>query len=207
MSEYLSIPYHLLTSNVVSVRIMESEEEQGGPSGYDFEPMMTEAEYEAMSHANVEEEGTGQDQTVSPNRRDNASWCICTKCDVMDSEVECICCNEIGSIADKLNQNNLCVTEHDDFQSVCLTKAVLETSWAFLQHSKGNNTARDLQNRQYRFIAYKMFTLWAHGKLGKKNRTPVPSCAVRRIRQEFPDGEYTGFLYADDVYAEVMPEL
>ena len=39
---------------------------------------------------------------------------------------------------------------------------------------------------------------WVHGKLGKKYRRPIPSCAVKEIRKAFPSesGEYKGFEYA-----------
>ncbi|KAL1477955.1 hypothetical protein MTO96_035343 [Rhipicephalus appendiculatus] len=40
------------------------------------------------------------------------------------------------------------------------------------------------------------FVWWSYGKLGQRNRVVIPSCAVHRIRKEFPtrDGHYTGYL-------------
>ena len=40
-----------------------------------------------------------------------------------------------------------------------------------------------------------MFAREKHGHLGKGNRIPVPNCAVKKIREAFPDAEdnYVGF--------------
>ncbi|XP_040079177.1 uncharacterized protein LOC120850652 [Ixodes scapularis] len=45
---------------------------------------------------------------------------------------------------------------------------------------------------RHRYTAYRQFTWWVHHKLGRGNRVPLPSCAVQRIRREFPstDGSY-----------------
>ena len=47
-------------------------------------------------------------------------------------------------------------------------------------------------------LQYRQWTAWVHGKLGKKYRRPIPSCAVKEIRKGFPSasGEYKGFVYA-----------
>jgi len=49
--------------------------------------------------------------------------------------------------------------------------------------------------RNYRFAAYKSFTYWTYGKLGRKNWKVLPSCAVLKIRHYFPEesGVYEGF--------------
>lgn len=124
-----------------------------GPSGYDFEPRMTEEDFVALATARFEDtqrtslsdsNGPNTEPTTS-NRRENTNWCMCTKCVKMVSDVECLCCLEIWNLEEKVQ--NSCVTLHEDFRSVCLTKAVLETTWAFVQYTKGNIPSRDLQNR------------------------------------------------------------
>ena len=53
--------------------------------------------------------------------------------------------------------------------------------------------------RTWRLAAYRQFTWWAHGALGKKNRRVIPACVVKAIRQEFPDetGQYARFKEAE----------
>lgn len=54
--------------------------------------------------------------------------------------------------------------------------------------------------RSLRYAAYRQFTWWTHGYLGKKVRRVIPACAVTAIRTEFPDsnGVYTGFKDEED---------
>ena len=54
--------------------------------------------------------------------------------------------------------------------------------------------------RTWRLAAYRQFTWWAHGVLGKKRRRIVPACVVQAIRRRFPELEsrdYVGFREAD----------
>ena len=50
----------------------------------------------------------------------------------------------------------------------------------------------------YRFAAYKSYTYWIYGKLGRNNHRVVPACAVTAIRARFPeDGRYEDFYEAN----------
>ena len=53
--------------------------------------------------------------------------------------------------------------------------------------------------RTWRVAAYRQFTWWAHGTLGKRRRRVIPSCVVKAIRAQFPeeDGLYVGFQEAN----------
>ena len=44
--------------------------------------------------------------------------------------------------------------------------------------------------------AYRQFILWEHGYLGKGNRRIIPSCAVKKVREQYPapDNVYMGFM-------------
>ncbi|KAJ8019110.1 hypothetical protein HOLleu_42523 [Holothuria leucospilota] len=120
---------------------------------------------------------TSHNWDLEDERIGNTDWCECGLCETMELRVESICCSEIRKLEEKI--------------------AFKLTLDALVERSK----------RQYRYIAYKMFTQWGHGHMGKWNRTPVPSCAVYLIRLKFPepDAEYTGFSYADEVLANAMP--
>lgn len=54
--------------------------------------------------------------------------------------------------------------------------------------------------RSFRYSAYRQFTWWVHGHLGKTIRRVIPSGAVKKIRSVFPseDGSYTGYIPGDD---------
>ncbi|KAJ8246561.1 hypothetical protein GJAV_G00252790 [Gymnothorax javanicus] len=47
----------------------------------------------------------------------------------------------------------------------------------------------------YRLAAYRQFTYWARGTLGKGVHRVIPSCAEQRIRETFQEasGQYEGF--------------
>ena len=47
--------------------------------------------------------------------------------------------------------------------------------------------------RSFRYAAYRQFTWWVHGHLGRKIRGVIPSCAVKKIRLS-----HTGYLEGDD---------
>ena len=49
----------------------------------------------------------------------------------MDTQRECICCNEILKIRSKIkeNENIKCITQHPGFEGVCLNPWVLETAY------------------------------------------------------------------------------
>ncbi len=50
-----------------------------------------------------------------------------------------------------------------------------------------------------RLAAYRQYIHWIHGKLGRYNRIPVPSCVAKAIRDAYPEesGIYEGFHEAD----------
>ena len=54
--------------------------------------------------------------------------------------------------------------------------------------------------RTLRLAAYRQFTWWINTKLGKSVRLVIPSCAVWKIRDTYPeqDGNYVGFKDAED---------
>jgi len=128
----------------------------------------------------------------------------------MDTETECICCQEIDAIVTTckslpnegvlyINQQPPnCITQHPGFSSVCLNKWVLKTAW--LQYKQQYHDAYEgPEHKQYRHIAYRQLARWCWGYLGKDVRVVLPSCAIMCIRAHFPppgleeDFEFEGF--------------
>ncbi|XP_041435764.1 uncharacterized protein LOC121399347 isoform X3 [Xenopus laevis] len=75
--------------------------------------------------------------------------------------------------------------------------------WNLLHHLIFHSQEKE---RLLRKTAYKGFSAWIHGYLGKGVRRPIPSCAVKVIRDKFPDPEelYMGFRQHQDYPAEYM---
>ena len=46
-------------------------------------------------------------------------------------------------------------------------------------------------------MAYRNFTSWVYGRLGKGVRKPIPACVVAAIRRKFPAEKYAGFKYTE----------
>lgn len=47
-----------------------------------------------------------------------------------------------------------------------------------------------------RFAGYKQYTWWIHNRLGKGVRKVIPSCALWKIREKYPEasGSYVPFM-------------
>uniref|UniRef100_A0A673MZE4 Uncharacterized protein n=1 Tax=Sinocyclocheilus rhinocerous TaxID=307959 RepID=A0A673MZE4_9TELE len=98
-------------------------------------------------------------------------WCKCGWCTPMPTVSESICCQEAD--LSHVLRGHSCITMVRTFNML-------------------SNCIHSL----FRLTAYRQFTLWARGHLGKKNRIPSPACAVSSIRAVFPSVEYHGFEYA-----------
>ncbi|CAJ0927014.1 unnamed protein product [Ranitomeya imitator] len=68
------------------------------------------------------------------------------------------------------------------------------------------NNYTTLFSSKKRKTAYRAFTAWIHGFLGKGNRRPIPSCVVKLVCEEFPEEhqEYMGFKLHYDNLAEFI---
>ncbi|XP_071853192.1 P2X purinoceptor 7-like [Apostichopus japonicus] len=170
--------------------------EHFGLEGYQFEPEYTEAE---MVNLAAEKNATDTDSVGSETETDTSEedYCLCGECEAMPSEKENVCCHSV------FRQHELdfgaCITEDPNFAAVCLQKLVLELAFQqFLQYIKKPPLAAQAQmnNRQKRLMAYRQISLWAsRGQpLGKGNRRVLPSCCVMRIRAEFTDDTFSGYL-------------
>ncbi|PIK61349.1 hypothetical protein BSL78_01707 [Apostichopus japonicus] len=189
---------------------------ESGPEPYAFQPVRQRAR---PSDSTSTSSANPHDSTVSVSaivtnvsavhelpssldaRLSNLDWCICGGCMKMPTTKECLCCSEMSALNDRVNdmgfESNNCIANHTDFPVLCLNSRVLRTNYIMQRHVRGDDTAlpNQLPNRKYRFIAYRAFTAWSHGRLWKRNRCIIPACAVAAIRASFPgaDGNYKGY--------------
>ncbi|KAJ8048794.1 P2X purinoceptor 7 [Holothuria leucospilota] len=138
------------------------------------------------------------------DRMNNTAWCRCSNCNAMPSQLECKCCTEVAAVRRVVPnlEAGQCIISHLDFNIICLHKQVLRATIIMRNDVRGHvvNVPQGLENKTYRYAAYRMFTYWVHGKLGQGVRKVVPACAVSKIRETFPDpnGVYVGFQIGDD---------
>lgn len=144
------------------------------------------------------------------HRRANGEWCRCTNCfppSAPQSAFDLTCCKECTRIDEILHENDLfskdraymCVTEHPAFFFYCLYRRGLEGKMHV--YTSSNYDGRRLTyNARLRYVAYRSFSHWVHGRLGRGVRQPIPQCVTKRIQQEFPaqsPDEYTGYREAE----------
>ena len=96
--------------------------------------------------------------------------CICGVCRRMQDEQENVCC-----------QKRTCVTSYVMFNTTCLDQEVLQL--AIRARCDIPADEPDYSTQSYRKAAYRQYTLWRYGKLGRGNRKILLSCVVTTIRQ------------------------
>ncbi|CAJ0927020.1 unnamed protein product [Ranitomeya imitator] len=102
-------------------------------------------------------------------------------------------------------ENINCIAEHDYFYTFCEREPmvnILVTTVRLDSHPP----PQKMINSKKRKTAYRAFTAWIHGFLGKGNRRPIPSCVVKLVCEEFPEEhqEYMGFKLHYDNLAEFI---
>ena len=74
--------------------------------------------------------------------------CHCGHCETLPTGVECVCCYEIEQIKRVLEQygsqeNISCITEHKDFDAVCLNIWVLQAAYFVYRQRYGTAVVQD----------------------------------------------------------------
>nr|XP_054592258.1 P2X purinoceptor 7-like [Nothobranchius furzeri] len=160
--------------------------EASGPEPYLFEPLACE-----LSEApGVEPAGVSR-HLMGPV----SEWCTFGHCTSLSAR-ENVCCRETPKVMLRCQQVGVtsCITEHPGFEAVALNPYVLQAVYGTFLQLYGEMQETTL-NSCYRHLAYRNVVRWCWGYLGQHVRVVIPSCAVSRIRQEFPeDGAYKGFL-------------
>ncbi|KAK7885888.1 hypothetical protein WMY93_025509 [Mugilogobius chulae] len=168
---------------------------------FQFEPERAETSrgYEREEEEEYEDE-LSNGQSGEEERLGHSSWCLCSNCTAMATSKESVCCKELDFISAAVHSLP-CVTAHPSFYAVCLNPDVL---WAALvslhdRRSSGLPARTQVSNRSYRYAAYRQFTWWMHGWLGKRVRRVIPACAVNHIRLAYPEnsGTYTGYCHIE----------
>lgn len=129
--------------------------------------------------------GANDPEPPEPNNEGDESWCICGVCRTMADDQENVCCRK-----------RTCVTSYVMFHTNCLDRGVLEL--AIRARCDIRADLPDYSTQSYRKAAYRQYTLWKYGKLGRGNRRVLPSCVVTMIRHSYPapDGRYMGYRHS-----------
>ena len=115
-------------------------------------------------------------------------WCTCSHCREMDTDLEKVCCRQLP-----LN----CISNMAYMAFYVLDEGVLRLARAAWNDVFALEDSQEpgVEQRHFRYAAYRQFVLWQHGRLGVGRRVVIPSCCVWKVRDTFPDsrGQYTGF--------------
>ena len=158
-------------------------------------------DYDSDEEADVGHADVVAHNTLSRLEESVSSWCECGNCRMMETDLECYCCQESTVICDLLmdGEDLMCVTELPIFKRTIEEREVIE-----LQESGMREVRRDADGQfkpeSCRFIAYTTFLQMCSLRLcGKGRRYVIPSCVVSRIRDLYPapDGKYTDFVPGD----------
>ena len=147
-----------------------------------FEPIYSASEIN--EHMNTSEEHMESDKSEqhveSESSVNSMDWCICKHCSLDRNITDKICCRNPMILPDDKFTDVDCITETETFNFVCLNKEILRTSMADLERI--DIRKRALVNVNVRFIGYKQYISWSYVYLGKKKRTPLPNCVLKKIR-------------------------
>uniref|UniRef100_A0A3P8U1L1 P2X purinoceptor n=1 Tax=Amphiprion percula TaxID=161767 RepID=A0A3P8U1L1_AMPPE len=126
-----------------------------------------------------------QDQDQDQNPRPSApSWCKCDRCVPASLPQEQLCCRR---------SSGGCISSSPLFDRLVLRRPLLE---AVLLYQDPLAPPQDrVRTAALRHCAYRQFIGWRFGSPPAGCHPAVPSCCVRRIREEYPspDGQYRGF--------------
>ena len=120
---------------------------------YTNEPEYTEAEMKTMKFSSDEKENSSDDsynEELDSSRLENLHWCRCCKCTIMPTFKECKCCIEFSKLLRDKLEGVRCITEHKDFDIICLHKTVLQT--AFIQHCRYKKNFTDVKNMTVKYV-------------------------------------------------------
>ncbi|XP_050066073.1 P2X purinoceptor 7-like [Aphis gossypii] len=99
--------------------------------------------------------------------------------------------------------NNECITKNALFSKIILDEDILKITRQYMISKTKKKTKKislqsaTMENKAWRYICYKQFTLWVNSwmPIGRGNRVVIPACVVKKIRERYPEenGLYIGF--------------
>jgi hypothetical protein len=111
--------------------------------GYQWEPEYSETELLEMNQEQLRDE-------VNDQRSDELTleFCTCQNCVILPTQDECKCCKDFQYFADQyIGDDWKCITLHQDFETVCLNRTVLETAYiCFLRYKRFTGRAPETLN-------------------------------------------------------------
>ena len=64
---------------------------------FNFEPLLSSSE---SGEYHTAEEGELRNEK-SPSRLNDLNWCKCRECAIMETDLECVCCQELNEVSDE----------------------------------------------------------------------------------------------------------
>ena len=175
----------------------EDETFDYGSNGFSFEPEHSEEVVQALLSQNDTQDQPEENVDFDIDHEVPVTvdqWCSCENCIEMENDFERECCrtNAEQIVGDRFGVER-CISRTEAFRDVCLNTNVLEAgigAWRSF-----TDEPLQINNRSYRFIAYRQYISWIFGWLGRDVRKVIPSCVVKKIRTTFPaeDGVYIPF--------------
>ena len=165
---------------------------------YLYEPEKDVSDTDSSNESEIDKSSSEEDYSVEKPRVGNNDWCKCGgNCKTEKRNIDCLCSQEVHALNSKFNAENYigCITESKDFETLCTNKTVLENVLVGLHEARDKYLEENTSNRSFRYAAYRQFIRWVFKRLSKGNRRVIPSRALWKIREHFPepDEEYVEY--------------
>ena len=158
-----------------------------------FNPYMYEPERDVSTRSDESsvsdfDKNESEECSEDKARVGNLDWCKCGKCLVGKREIDCLCFFEVHALNSKFDTENIsCIIQSKEFEMLCTSEIVLNNVLTGLHETRGDHLEDNFSNRSLRYAAYKQFIWRVFKHLGKGSKRFIPSCALWKIRENFPE--------------------